>query len=149
MRIEYILTEMAKRAAEFKIQKREEKQKMKDTARKIKESRGSDPPTPPSTSTSDWQSQMYCLPDNILSCDPNASGQISHHGLSSASSVCLNPVLYQFHSKFLLDLAFQTKFALHQYHAFFNMTSLYPLIIKILDLLRSLFCKILTNTANL
>lgn len=89
MRIEYILTEMAKRAAEFKIQKREEKQKMKDTARKIKESRGSDPPTPPSTSTSDWQSQMYCLPDNILSCDPNASGQISHHGLSSASSVCL------------------------------------------------------------
>lgn len=65
--------EMAKRAAEFKIQKREEKQKMKDTARKIKESRGSDPPTPPSTSTSDWQSQMYCLPDNILSCDPNAS----------------------------------------------------------------------------
>ncbi|XP_078334663.1 bromodomain adjacent to zinc finger domain protein 2B-like isoform X10 [Crassostrea virginica] len=64
--------EMAKRAAEFKIQKRAERQKMKETTRKIKEIRGSDTPEPPSTST-DWQSQMYCLPNNILSCDPNAS----------------------------------------------------------------------------
>lgn len=71
-----VITEMAKRAAEFKIQKRAERQKMKETTRKIKEIRGSDTPEPPSTST-DWQSQMYCLPNNILSCDPNASGQIS------------------------------------------------------------------------
>ena len=76
IRIFDVITEMAKRAAEFKIQKRAERQKMKETTRKIKEIRGSDTPEPPSTST-DWQSQMYCLPNNILSCDPNASGQIS------------------------------------------------------------------------
>ncbi|XP_055998604.1 bromodomain adjacent to zinc finger domain protein 2B-like isoform X7 [Ostrea edulis] len=65
--------EMAKRAAEFKIQRKSEKLKQKDTVRKIRENRGSASPEPSSSSTTDWQSQIYCLPDNILSCDPNAS----------------------------------------------------------------------------
>lgn len=70
---------MAKRAAEFKIQRKSEKLKQKDTVRKIRENRGSASPEPSSSSTTDWQSQIYCLPDNILSCDPNASGQTNEN----------------------------------------------------------------------